>query len=390
LLDALMAQHLPPLALYIHWPFCASKCPYCDFNSHVRNMVDHARWRAALLAELNYEAALNPHHHLTSIFFGGGTPSLMHPETVRALIEAAKSLWRHDNALEITLEANPNSIEADNFTAFAKAGVNRVSIGVQSLRAEALTFLGRLHGVDEAKRAIGIAQDLFPRVSFDLIYARPEQTLAQWQDELGEALEFNTEHLSLYQLTIESNTGFAGRFARGEFTLPDEDLAAHFFQETSKMTADAGLPLYEISNHARGPLAQSQHNLSYWTYGSYIGIGPGAHQRTHHSAASRLKRPESWLDAVEQKGHAIEQHLELQPLESAEEALLMGLRLADGIDADIFYQNTRVLLDDILDKRKVEIAIGENLLSYNQHKLVATPEGMLVLNNLIGELVAMK
>jgi putative oxygen-independent coproporphyrinogen III oxidase len=385
-----MAQPLSPLALYIHWPFCASKCPYCDFNSHVRNTVDHARWRAALLTELSYEAVLNPHHRLTSIFFGGGTPSLMHSETVSALIEAAKSLWSHDNALEITLEANPNSIEADNFTAFAKAGVNRVSIGVQSLRAEALTFLGRLHGVDEAKRAIGIAQDLFPRVSFDLIYARPSQTIAQWQDELGEALNFNTEHLSLYQLTIESNTGFAGRFARGEFTLPDEDLAARFFQETSQMTAHAGLSLYEISNHARGTFAQSQHNLSYWTYGSYIGIGPGAHQRTHHTAANRLKRPESWCEAVEQNGHAIEQHMILQPRESAEEALLMGLRLAEGIDADVFYRNTCVLLDDILDQRKIDIAVQENLIRYDRHKLVATPAGMLVLNSLIGELVAAK
>jgi putative oxygen-independent coproporphyrinogen III oxidase len=378
----------PPLALYIHWPFCASKCPYCDFNSHVRAQVDHARWRAALLSELRFEAARAQGHRLTSIFFGGGTPSLMQPETVSAIIAEAKELWPHADDLEITLEANPNSIEADKFAAFAQAGVNRVSIGVQSLRPQALTFLGRLHGVAEAKQAISIAQSLFPRVSFDLIYARPDQTLAQWQDELGEALAFGTEHLSLYQLTIEANTGFAGRYARGEFALPDEDLAAEFFQVTSQMTLAAGLPLYEISNHARGASAQSRHNSSYWTYGNYIGIGPGAHQRLNAHAAARFKRPETWLGAVEANSQGIETETPLLAMESAEEALLMGLRLAAGIDAEVFHRNTGIALKDVLDERKIDIAQSENLVRYDGAHLVATQAGMLVLNSLIGELVA--
>ncbi len=378
----------PPLALYIHWPFCASKCPYCDFNSHVRAQVDHARWRDALLVELRYEAQRAQGHHLTSIFFGGGTPSLMQPETVAAIIAEAKSLWPHENDLEITLEANPNSIEAEKFAAFALAGINRVSIGVQSLRAEALNFLGRLHGVNEAKNAISIAQSLFPRVSFDLIYARPDQTLGAWQDELGEALAFGTEHLSLYQLTIEANTGFAGRYARGEFKLPDEDLAVEFFQVTSQMTLAARLPLYEISNHARGVAAQSRHNLSYWTYGNYIGIGPGAHQRLNFKAAARFKRPETWLSAVEANVQGIESETPLSSLESAEEALLMGLRLAAGIDAQVFHRNTGVALTCILDARKIDIARSENLIRYDGAHLAATASGMLVLNSLIGELVA--
>ncbi len=378
----------PTLALYIHWPFCASKCPYCDFNSHVRAQVDHARWRAALLTELAHEAAQTRGFTLTSIFFGGGTPSLMQAQTVQAIITAAKELWACDANLEITLEANPNSIEADQFSAFAKAGVNRVSIGVQSLRDPALHFLGRLHGAAEALRAIDIAKSLFSRVSFDLIYARPQQSLSAWQDELGEALALGTEHVSLYQLTIEANTGFAGRHARGEFILPDENLAVDMFLATSAMTAAAGLPLYEISNHARGYQAQSRHNLSYWTYDSYVGIGPGAHQRTHHTAAARLKRPEAWLAAVEARGHGIETTTALAPADCAQEALLMGLRLASGISATQFLRNTGVALPDILDIGRVKSACAAHLLTYDAAGIAATPTGMLLLNSLIADIAA--
>ncbi len=375
-----------PLALYIHWPFCASKCPYCDFNSHVREKVDHAAWRDALLAEMRYEAALTPDHHLVSIFFGGGTPSLMEPDTTAALIAAAKSLWPQDG-LEITLEANPNSVEADRFAAFAQAGVNRVSIGIQSFDDDALKFLGRLHSAGEARRALDIAQKNFSRVSFDLIYALPDQTPAMWRTQLTDALAIGTEHLSLYQLTIEANTGFAGKYARGEFRLPGEDDSAALFELTQDLTSAAGLPLYEVSNHARAG-AESRHNLMYWTYGDYVGIGPGAHGRRNALATTRLKKPESWLQSVQQKNHALESEMPLAPATRAEEALLMGLRLADGINAETFLQRTGTALADTLDMKQVDHACTSGLLAYDTRQLVASPGGMLVLNSLLGKIAA--
>jgi putative oxygen-independent coproporphyrinogen III oxidase len=378
------AINRPPLALYIHWPFCASKCPYCDFNSHVRNTVDHAAWRTALLAELAYEAALTPGHELVSIFFGGGTPSLMHPSTVAALIEHAKTLWPHET-LEITLEANPNSVEADRFAAFAAAGINRVSIGIQSFDDAALKFLGRLHSADEARHAIDIAQRHFSRVSFDLIYALPGQTPGAWRAQLENALALGTEHLSLYQLTIEQNTGFAGKYARGEFILPDEDQAATLFDMTRDITAAAGLPLYEISNHAK-PGAQSRHNLMYWTYGDYIGIGPGAHGRRLNTATARVKKPETWLAGVTQKNHGMDSEILLDNRTRADEALLMGLRLASGMDAAQFERRTGLALPDILDSRRVENAIAEGLLIRSATHLAASPRGMLLLNALLADI----
>ncbi|WP_174285946.1 radical SAM family heme chaperone HemW [Sphingomonas bacterium] len=320
-----------PFALYVHWPFCVSKCPYCDFNSHVRAAVDQAAWRAALLADLRHEAAMLPGRTLGSIFFGGGTPSLMPPETVAAIIDAAAGHWRMAGDVEITLEANPSSVEAARFADLAGAGVNRVSLGLQSLDDDALRFLGRAHGVGEGLAALATAQTAFARVSFDLIYALPGQTLAAWEAELARALSFGTEHLSLYQLTIEPGTRFATEAAAGRITIPDGDAAADLFEATRATTAAAGLPAYETSNHARSG-AESRHNLTYWRYGDYAGVGPGAHGRRLGMATVRHRKPENWLAAVDRNGHGLATEDSLTPHDRATEALLMGLRLRDGVD----------------------------------------------------------
>jgi oxygen-independent coproporphyrinogen-3 oxidase len=320
-----------PLALYVHWPFCVSKCPYCDFNSHVRETVDQAAWREALLADLAHEAEALPGRPVSSIFFGGGTPSLMPPATVAALIGAAERRWGFTDDVEITLEANPSSVEAARFADLAAAGVNRVSLGLQALDDSALGFLGRAHDVAEGLAALDTAQRAFARVSFDLIYARPDQSLAAWQAELQRALGFGTEHLSLYQLTIEPGTRFATLFDKGELAAFDPDAAADLFEATRAITVAAGLPAYEISNHAR-PGAESRHNLTYWRYGDYAGIGPGAHGRRNGHATFRRRKPENWIAAVDRNRHGIEREDALLPAECAVEALLMGLRLAEGLD----------------------------------------------------------
>lgn len=314
-----------PLALYIHWPFCVSKCPYCDFNSHVRDGVDQAAWRAALLADMAHEARVTPGRKVSSIFFGGGTPSLMPPATVAALIAEAERLWGLTPDCEITLEANPNSVEVANFAALAAAGVNRVSIGIQALDANTLAYLGRAHSVDEGHRAIATAQAHFARVSFDLITARPGQSLAEWERELAAALAFGTGHLSLYQLTIEPGTRFETLARRGELVLPDEDLSADLFTATAELTAAAGLPAYEVSNHARVG-EESRHNLTYWRYGDYVGIGPGAHGRRNGVATERHRKPENWLASVAADGHGIKAERVLTAETRATEALLSTLR----------------------------------------------------------------
>ena len=321
----------PPLALYIHWPFCVSKCPYCDFNSHVRADVDQVPWRDALLADLAHEARALPGRRLGSIFFGGGTPSLMPPATVAALLDAAERAWGFTPDIEITLEANPSSVEAARFANLAAAGVNRVSLGLQALDDEALRFLGRAHDVAEGLGALDVAQGVFARVSFDLIYARPDQRLGTWEAELTRALAFGTEHLSLYQLTVEPGTRFATDAAQGRLTIPDGDSAADLFEATRSITAAAGLPAYETSNHARVG-AESRHNLTYWRYGDYAGIGPGAHGRRGASATVRHKKPENWLNAVSRNGHGLKSEDALTPHERATEALVMGLRLTEGVD----------------------------------------------------------
>ncbi|MGE5503644.1 MAG: radical SAM family heme chaperone HemW, partial [Actinomycetota bacterium] len=266
------------LAVYIHWPFCLSKCPYCDFNSHVAAAIDQRRWRAALLAELEWFAALAPGRTVTSIFFGGGTPTLMDPDTAGALVDRVKALWATAPDLEVTLEANPSTVEAGRFRAFRAAGVGRLSLGIQALDDAALKLLGRRHDLAEALAALAVARQTFDRFSFDLIYARPGQTVAAWRDELARALDMAGDHLSLYQLTIEEGTAFAPVFARGDLVLPPEDEAAEMFEATQDMTAAAGLPAYEVSNHAR-PGQESRHNLTYWLGGDYAGVGPGAHGR---------------------------------------------------------------------------------------------------------------
>jgi putative oxygen-independent coproporphyrinogen III oxidase len=324
----------PPLAIYIHWPFCRSKCPYCDFNSHVRERIDEAAWTRALLAELDRQAELARDHQVVSMFFGGGTPSLMPPETAAALIERVKRHWRTPRKLEITLEANPNSAEAERFAGFAAAGVNRLSLGVQALDPDALKFLGRGHDRDEALAAIRLSQQLFPRTSFDLIYARPGQSLAAWERELDEALSLAGEHLSLYQLTIEPGTAFHTRAAKGELTVPDDDTGAALFEATQQRLAAAGLPAYEISNHAR-PGAECRHNLAYWRYEDYLGIGPGAHGRLTRGRVKYFTRqrrlPEAWLAAAERTGDPTEETAAIGRETAVEEMVMMGLRLVEGI-----------------------------------------------------------
>jgi oxygen-independent coproporphyrinogen-3 oxidase len=375
------------LALYIHWPFCVSKCPYCDFNSHVRETVDQQAWRDALLTDLAHEAALTPGRRLTSIFFGGGTPSLMPPATVAALIEAAGRHWGLADGIEITLEANPSSVEASRFRDIAAAGVNRVSLGLQALDNEALAFLGRAHDVAEGMAALDTAQSAFDRVSFDLIYARPDQGEAAWQAELDRALGFGTDHLSLYQLTIEPGTRFATLAASGKLAPVDPDHGARLFELTRDLTADAGIPAYEISNHAK-PGEQSRHNLSYWRYDDYIGVGPGAHGRRGKTATLRRKKPENWLNRVAATGHGLESEEDLSSETRAIEALLMGLRLEEGIDLEHIADRTGVAMDKLVDPRAVSRYAALGLIEQKDNRLRVLGPGMLLLDALLTEIVA--
>ncbi|KQM87612.1 coproporphyrinogen III oxidase [Sphingomonas sp. Leaf23] len=374
-----------PLALYVHWPFCVSKCPYCDFNSHVRDQVDQAAWLHALLADLAHEAAELPGRRLASIFFGGGTPSLMPPATVATIIEAACRHWPPTDTIEITLEANPSSVEAARFADIAAAGVNRVSLGVQALHDDALAFLERAHGVEEALAALDVAQRHFARVSFDLIYARPGQSLAAWEAELTRALSFGTEHLSLYQLTVEPGTRFATLAAKGQLILPDADLSADLFETTQALTRAAGLPLYEVSNHAR-PGAESRHNLTYWRYRDYAGIGPGAHGRRTGLATVRRKKPENWIAAVERNGHGIEREDALTPDERVTEALVMGLRMREGVDlARIATLGARPI-DAVVRADAVALLARQGLLVREGDRLALTPAGIPVLDAVLREI----
>ncbi|KTE20743.1 coproporphyrinogen III oxidase [Sphingopyxis sp. H050] len=375
-----------PLALYVHWPFCVSKCPYCDFNSHVRESVDQAVWREALLADLRHEAALLPGRTVGSIFFGGGTPSLMPPATVAAVIAAAEAAWGLCDDVEITLEANPNSVEVANFADLAAAGVNRVSIGVQSFDSEVLEFLGRAHSEDEARRAIATAQEHFARVSFDLIYARPGQSMAAWEAELAGALAFGTDHLSLYQLTIEPGTRFATLAAKGDLTIPDGDTAADLFDATQAITRAAGLPRYEVSNHAR-PGEESRHNLTYWRYGDYAGVGPGAHGRRLGQATERHKKPENFITAVTRNGHGLKVETDLPAHERATEAMLMGLRLTEGVDLARVETRSGLPREAFVDADAVERLAGQGLLVQDDDRLAVTDDGILLLDSILSEVV---
>ncbi|UNK81029.1 radical SAM family heme chaperone HemW [Sphingopyxis granuli] len=375
-----------PLALYVHWPFCVSKCPYCDFNSHVRERVDQAAWRDALLADLRHEAALLPGRRVSSIFFGGGTPSLMPPQTVAAVIAAADAAWGLTGDCEITLEANPNSVEVANFADLAAAGVNRVSIGVQSFDPQILEFLGRAHSGDEARRAIAAAQAHFARVSFDLIYARPGQSLAAWEVELAEALAFGTGHLSLYQLTIEPGTRFATLAAKGDLVIPDGDAAADLFDATQAAARAAGLPRYEVSNHARRG-EESRHNLTYWRYGDYAGIGPGAHGRRLAQATERHRKPENFLSAVARNGHGLKVETDLPPHERATEAMLMGLRLTEGVDLTRVEARSGLARDAFVDAGAVARLAGQGLMGQEGDRLAVTDAGILLLDSILSEVV---
>ncbi len=385
---------MEPLALYIHWPFCLAKCPYCDFNSHVRAEVPQARFRAALIRELEWEAARLGRRPLRSIFFGGGTPSLMEPETVGALIAEARRLFVPTDDLEITLEANPTSIEAGRFAGYRDAGVNRVSIGVQSLDEEALRMLGRQHSAPQAIAALETGRRIFPRLSFDLIYARPGQTEAAWRAELRRALDLAADHLSLYQLTIEPGTAFEALHRRGDIVLPDEDTAAILYEATAEEAGRFGLAPYEISNYAK-PGSESRHNLAYWQYGDYAGIGPGAHGRLSFPAASgdrlvatrRHRAPEIWAERVEASGHGSGADVEVTTEERAREMLLMGLRLTAGIPARRFETRTGLALADAVDPRTLAMAIEAGYLVLTDDRLIATAEGRLRLDALLGALV---
>ncbi len=362
--------------VYIHWPFCLSKCPYCDFNSHVADTIDQRRWRDALLAELDHFSDETRGLRPTSIFFGGGTPSLMAPDTVGALVAAVRRRWDCASDLEVTLEANPTSVETARFRAFRDAGINRLSLGVQALDDEALRLLGRRHSAAEALAALETAQAIFARVSFDLIYARPGQDAAAWRAELSRALGLAGEHLSLYQLTVEDGTAFA---ARG-IAPSDEDTACVLFEATQEITAAAGLPAYEISNHAR-PGAECRHNLTYWRGGDWLGIGPGAHGRLGLDAVVQIRAPASWLAAVETAGHGIAVRETLDPADRAEERAMMGLRLAEGLPPDS--EAWRVIVPAGLERM-----IDGGFVEHDANGLRVTPKGRLVLNAVLAELLA--
>jgi len=365
-----------PLALYVHWPFCVSKCPYCDFNSHVRESVDQARWRTALLTDLAHEANVGPQRPLTSIFFGGGTPSLMPPETVAAIIEAAERHWGLAPDIEITLEANPSSVEAARFAGLAIAGVNRVSLGLQALDDAALRFLGRAHDVAEGLSALDTAQANFDRVSFDQIYALPGQSQVDWERTLAHALGLGTGHLSLYQLTIEPGTRFAAMAARGELVPTDPDHGADLFEATRAMTLAAGMPAYEISNHAR-PGEESRHNLTYWRYGDYLGVGPGAHGRRGGVATARARKPENWLARIDRDAQGIELEELLTADVQRREALVMGLRLDEGLP--------RARIDPAVNQAAVARLSALGLIEQTLERLRVTSSGMLLLDAILAD-----
>ena len=372
--------------IYIHWPYCEAKCPYCDFNSHVARHIDQSAWKHAYLAELDRYAAETRGRIVTSVFFGGGTPSLMDPDTVAAVIEHIKSLWPVANDLEVTLEANPGSVEAARFAAYRDGGVSRISMGIQALNDTDLRRLGRLHTVNEAMTAFDIARNTFDRVSFDLIYARQNQTLESWKTELKQALSISIDHLSLYQLTIEQGTAFGDRYAIGKLRgLPDDDLGADMFDATQDICAEAGMPAYEVSNHARDG-AQSRHNLIYWRYGDYLGIGPGAHGRLtqagRRTATVCYSNPKRWLDAVGTTGpEQSREHLTVE--DEATEMLLMGLRLREGLSLSRYAR----LAGKPLSPEAISHLADIGMIAGESGQLYVTDQGFRVLNAVIGALI---
>lgn len=374
--------------LYIHWPFCAAKCPYCDFNSHVAGAVDQTRWAAAFVAEIQRAAAETPGRVLDTIFFGGGTPSLMNPDLVATIIDTARRAWPMRNDPEITLEANPTSIEAGRFSAYRQAGVNRISMGMQAMNDADLRKLGRMHTAAEAMAAFDIARARFDRVNFDLIYARQDQSLNDWRTELTRALDLAVDHLSLYQLTIEDGTAFGARHkAGGLLGLPDDDLSADMYALTQDLTAARGLPGYEVSNHAQ-PGSESRHNLVYWRGGDYLGIGPGAHGRitlgNTRWATECPKPPDQWLNAVLNTGLGELPRASLSTEDHALEYLMMSLRLAEGMSLPRY----NVLSPLPLDREKLNHLADLGLLIHSNDRVITTAQGRMVLNGIIRELAA--
>ncbi|MBP2311525.1 oxygen-independent coproporphyrinogen-3 oxidase [Azospirillum soli] len=381
----------PGFGIYIHWPFCKSKCPYCDFNSHVRERIEHDRWRAALLRELDHYADATAGRTVTSVFFGGGTPSLMEPATVGAILDRIAARWPVADRLEVSLEANPTSVEADKFRAFRTAGVNRLSMGIQALDDTSLKFLGRQHNAAEATGAIELAARTFDRFSFDLIYARPEQTVAAWEAELTRALDYAVGHLSVYQLTIEEGTAFFPLHARGDLVLPDEDLAGDLYEATQTLLNAAGLPAYEISNHAR-PGEESRHNLTYWRYGDYVGVGPGAHGRLTldgEKFATRAHRaPEIWLERVERDGHGAATPEPIDRDSRGSELLMMGLRLHEGVARARLVEEAGRDLGDLVDASALDRLVTGGFLEVTDTTVRATHEGRQRLNAVLAALLA--
>ena len=380
----------PGFGVYVHWPFCLKKCPYCDFNSHVRNAVDHDLWRRSLLTELDHYASETAGRRVSSIFFGGGTPSLMAPGTAEALIDRIAERFDLAPDAEITLEANPTSVEAEKFARFRDAGVNRVSLGVQALDDRALAFLGRQHSAGEALKAVDLARRAFPRISFDLITARPGMTPDSWADELTRALQEGPEHISIYQLTIEPGTPFHASWRRGELALPDEETQSAIFEATGETLQRRGLAAYEVSNHAVAG-AESRHNLTYWRYGDYIGVGPGAHGRLTLDGTKRATRqhsaPEAWLQAVADHGHATRARDALDGEQKRQEMTLMGLRLNEGIHRDAFARELGAQPEALFDAGRLDALVGEGYLTLDDRRLVATAEGRLRLNAVIDHLL---
>ncbi|MBI1275511.1 coproporphyrinogen III oxidase [bacterium] len=388
-----MNWHQPAdgIALYVHWPFCKAKCPYCDFNSHVRERVQQDEWRQALLAELRHWQERLPNRRLTSIFFGGGTPSLMEPETVAAIVAQAKSGWKPLDDVEVTLEANPTSVEAAKMQEFAFCGVNRVSMGVQALKDEDLKFLGREHSAAEALAAFDKVAAAVPRTSFDLIYARPGQSVKDWREELAIALRHTGNHVSAYQLTIEPQTPFYLRYNRGDFALPPEDNMAELFDVTNELCGAAGLARYEVSNHA-APGQECRHNLTYWQGGDWVGIGPGAHGRflwkqDKRMASVTLKVPEKWLEQVNAQGHGVVDGMSESMQDFALEILMMGLRLEQGIDRAHFAARCGYMVEDVIDEDALAVLEAEGLMVNDTH-LRATAKGLPVLNHLLYKLIS--
>ncbi|MBO9192794.1 coproporphyrinogen III oxidase [Rhizobium sp. 16-449-1b] len=377
----------PGFGVYVHWPFCAAKCPYCDFNSHVRHQpVDQERFTAAFLKEMAAMRQLSGPKTVTSVFLGGGTPSLMNPSTVSAILDRIAREWHMPDGIEITMEANPSSVEAERFRGYRAAGVNRVSLGVQALNDRDLKFLGRLHDVEDALKAIKLARDIFPRMSFDLIYARPKQTVEEWERELREAISYAVDHLSLYQLTIEEGTPFFGLHKMGKLVVPDDDQSALLYEATQDITAAEGMPAYEVSNHAR-PGAESRHNLTYWRYGDYAGIGPGAHGRLTRGpiklATATERKPEAWLELVERDGHGVLDQEQLGYDEQADELLLMGLRLTEGVDLARWQQ----LSGRDPDPKREEFLLEHGFIErIGNSRIRCTPSGMLILDSVVADL----